>query len=80
MASREASEKALPDRGKQLPLLLLIQPPRLCASTWPEAHPIQLHPHNHRLQGDCRDLSTGRSSRRVKKQRQDKEEGAELHC
>lgn len=79
MASRGVSEKALPDRGKQLPLLQLIQPPLLCASTWPQAHPLQTHPQaTGGQQGPLH--REKQQDRRVKKQRQDKEEGAELHC
>lgn len=54
----------------------------LCSSTLCCVQaPSQRHihcSHIHRLQGDSRDLSTGRSSRRVKKQRQDKEGGADV--
>lgn len=72
MASRGASGKALPARGKQLPLLLLIQHPLLCASTQPESHPLQ--PHAQAAEGQQGPLHR----ERVKKQRQDKEGACDL--
>lgn len=72
MASRGAQGKhCQPEEGSSL-----------CSSTLccvPASSQRHIHySHIHRLQGNSRHLSKGRSSRRVKKQRQDKEGSADL--